>query len=86
MQIYENIQDDGTFDLSIEMNHDDIDGLINALNRLKEENHFHIVNNFNGNKNKLCDIEIYYNATAQNDFEVPPPSVIHYPKAQYPCE
>lgn len=32
MKIHEMIQDDGTFDLSIEMNSNDIDLLINALN------------------------------------------------------
>lgn len=71
MKIYEMIQDDGTFDLSIEMNNNDIDLLINALNLLKENNnyHFHIVNNFNHNKNKLCDLEISYNSTVENDFE-----------------
>lgn len=52
MKIHETVQDDGTFDLSIEMNSNDIDLLINALNHLKENNnyHFHIVNNFNHNK------------------------------------
>ena len=53
MKIHETVQDDGTFDLSIEMNNNDIDLLINALNHLKENNnyHFHIVNNFNHNLN-----------------------------------
>ena len=36
MKIHETVQDDGTFDLSIEMNNNDIDLLINALNYLKE--------------------------------------------------
>ena len=71
MKIHEMMQDDGTFDLSIEMNNNDIDLLIKALNYLKENNnyHFHIVNNFNHNKNKLCDLEISYNSSAENDFE-----------------
>ncbi len=71
MKIYEMIHDNGNFDLSIEMNNNDIDLLIKALNYLKENNnyHFHIVNNFNHNKNKLCDLEISYNSTAENDFE-----------------
>ena len=38
MKIHETVQDDGTFDLSIEMNSNDIDLLINALNHLKENN------------------------------------------------
>ena len=80
MKIHEMIQDDGTFDLSIEMTNNDIDLLINALNHLKENNnyHFHIVNNFNHNKNKLCDLEISYNSTAENDFEALISSKIHY--------
>ena len=80
MKIHEMIQDDDTFDLSIEMNNNDIDLLINALNHLKENNnyHFHIVNNFNHNKNKLCDLEISYNSTAENDFEALISSKIHY--------
>lgn len=80
MKIHETVQDDGTFDLSIEMNSNDIDLLINALNHLKENNnyHFHIVNNFNHNKNKLCDLEISYNSTAENDFEALISSKIHY--------
>lgn len=81
MKIHEMMQDDGTFDLSIEMNNNDIDLLINALNHLKENNdyHFHIVNNFNHNKNKLCDLEISYNSSAENDFEALISPKIHYP-------
>lgn len=82
MQIDEDIQNNGTFDLSIQINGNDIDVLINALKRLKNHDfdHFHIRNNFNGNSNKLCDVEISYDPTATNDFEAEASSKIHYPE------
>lgn len=80
MQIYESMQEDGTFDLSIEMNLNDIDRLIGALKYLKDNKnwHFHIANNFNENKNRLCDIEISYHPVAKNDFEIQASPQIHY--------
>lgn len=80
MQIYESIQENGAFDLSIEMNQNDIERLINALNYLKDNNnwHFHIANNFNENESRLCDIEISYHSAAKNDFEIQASPKIHY--------
>lgn len=80
MQIYESIQKNGAFDLSIEMNQNDIERLINALNYLKANNnwHFHIANNFNENESRLCDIEISYHSAAKDDFETLASPQIYY--------
>ena len=80
MQIHESIQENGAFYLSIEMNLNDIERLIGALKYLKDNNnwHFHIANNFNENKNRLCDIEISYHSAAKDEFETLASPQIHY--------